>query len=311
MTSPPDKRKALGRGLGALMPPPPPPPASATGAAPASSIGNSVKRDFFTVGIEEVHPSGANPRSRFDEGQLTELAESIRQHGLVQPLIVRHRPPAEGTGFSLIAGERRWRAAQRAGLKQVPVVVKETSPRGAFELALVENLQRADLNPIEEAEAFRRMCDDFGYTQEQTAERVGRDRVSVSNALRLLKLPPRVRAMVADGELSMGHARALLGLGLDDARILETTAAQVASKGLSVRQTEAMVRREREPRVLPANGKPVDNKKTASARDLETRLSRSLKARVRVVEKSAQAGHIEIDYATLDDLDRLIEQLLR
>jgi ParB family chromosome partitioning protein len=285
-----EKRKALGRGLGALIPP--------VGSPPG------IKRDYFVVGIEEVHPSGQNPRRSFNEKALSELADSIRQQGLLQPLVVRVRTAEEGGGFTLIAGERRWLAAQRAGIKEVPAVVKEATDQQAFEMALIENLQRADLDPIEEAEAYRRMCDEYGYTQEELAERLGRDRVTITNALRLLKLPEPVRGMVSGGKLQMGHARALLGL--EDPQALVEAATRVAERGLTVRQTEELVRREKTPRLEPVLARP----QSASARDLEARLARTLQTHVRVVEKSAQAGRIEIDYASLDELDRLLDRLL-
>ena len=288
-----EKRKALGRGLGALIPP------------FGTSLGPGIKRDYFVVGIEEVHPSGQNPRRIFNEKALGELADSIRQQGLLQPLVVRVRTTEEGGGFTLIAGERRWLAAQRAGIKEVSVVVKEATDQQAFEMALIENLQRADLDPIEEAEAYRRMCDEYGYTQEELAERLGRDRVTITNALRLLKLPDPVRGMVSGGELQMGHARALLGI--EDPQALVQAATRVAERGLTVRQTEDLVRREKTPRLEPVPARP----QSTSARDLETRLTRALQTRVRVVEKTAQAGRIEIDYASLDELDRLLDRLLR
>jgi ParB family chromosome partitioning protein len=289
-----DKPKALGRGLSALIP----------GAAPISTI-TPARRDFFECAIEDVHPSEDNPRKRFDGEKLKELAETIRAQGVAQPLLVRAR--SDG-GFTLIAGERRWRAAQLAGLKQVPVVVKDVSATQAFELALVENLQRQDLNPIEEAEAFQRLVGEHRYTQEQLAERVGKDRATVANTLRLLKLPAKVRTYVATGELPMGHARALLGL--EDAAAIERSAARVISRQLSVRQTEELVRRERNGGVArpPAN-QPVPP--SAGVRDLVARLERHFGTRVRLSQKSQQAGTIEIDYASLDQLDGLLEKLLR
>jgi ParB family transcriptional regulator, chromosome partitioning protein len=289
----PDKRKALGRGLGALIP----------GASAAASP--TVKRDYFVCGIEEIHPSRENPRTRFDEAALDELAESIRAQGVVQPLVVRARPSSEGGGFTLIAGERRWRAAQKANLKDVPVVVKEATPAQAFELALVENLQRQDLNAIEEAEAYRRLSDEHGYTPERLAERVGKDRSTIVNTLRLLKLPAQVRTRVAAGELSMGQARALLGL--ETARAIEEAAERVVKGGLSVRQTEALVQRERH----PPEKRPAPLASPA-VRDLEQRLERALSVRVHLHEnpKTKGAGRLEIDYANLDELDRVLDRLL-
>lgn len=288
-----DKRKALGRGLGALIP----------GAA--SMPAPTARRDYFVCAIEEVHPSRENPRHGFDEPSLAELAESIRAQGLIQPLVVRARPASEGGGFTLIAGERRWRAAQRAGLKDVPVVVKEASPAQAFELALVENLQRRDLNPIEEAEAYRRLTEEHGYSAEQLAQRVGKDRATIANTLRLLGLPPSVLKLVATGELQMGHARALLGLG--GAEAIERAAARVVKEALSVRQTEALVQRER----APKKSAPEEKPRSPSVRDLEQRLERTLGVRARVVERGPGAGRLELDYRTLDELDRMLDRLLK
>lgn len=288
-----DKRKALGRGLGALIP----------GASGSHSP--TVKRDYFVCAIEDVHPSRGNPRQVFDEAALVELSESIRAQGVIQPLVVRARAAAEGGGFTLIAGERRWRAAQRAGLRDVPVVVKEATPAQAFELALVENLQRQDLNAIEEAEAYRRLADEHGHTPETLAARVGKDKSTIVNTLRLLKLPASVRGRVAGGELSMGHARALLGL--DGARAIEEAAERVVKGALSVRQTEALVQRERNP--LEKKSPP---ERTPAVRDLEQRLERALSLRVRLREhgKTKGAGTLEIDYANLDELDRVLDRLL-
>lgn len=337
-----DKRKALGRGLSALI------PSLGSGAAPASvtdpaaaaggegdvavhqspNLGGgaaataaavrtaAVRREFFLCPIEEIRPARDNPRQRFDEQRLQELADSIRAQGLVQPLVVRLLDAAEikqdqkrsepGGSFVLIAGERRWRAAQRAGLKEVPVVVKDVSATQAFELALVENLQREDLNPIEEAEAYRRLSDEFGYTQEELARRVGRERTTVANSLRLLKLPDKVRDQVATQKLSMGHARALLGL--ESAERMELTADRVVAKELSVRQTEDLVRRtQREEGRRP--GKTPEEKKTPAVRDVEDRLQKALGTRVTLRPKDARSGVIEVHYHSLDELDGLILRL--
>jgi len=289
------KRQALGRGLAALIPtgPPAEQDASASGR-PGSSL--------RSADIENIHPSGRQPRKRFDDARLNELAESIRSQGIIQPLVVRVRPAG---GFELVAGERRWRAAQRAGLHQVPVLVRDVAEPQAFELALVENLQREDLNPIEEAEGYQHLVAEFGYTQESLATRVGKERSTVANALRLLKLPPSVRAMVVEGRLSMGHARALLGLEEDP--VIERLARQTASRGLSVRQVEALVRREREGSSSPD---PPAQKESAAARDLSLRLQRALSARVKLVETGPGRGHIEIHYASLDELDAILAKIL-
>jgi ParB family chromosome partitioning protein len=253
--------------------------------------------------IESIHPSTKQPRKHFDDGRLDELAESIRSQGIIQPLVVRMRA---GGGYELVAGERRWRAAQRAGLHQVPAVVREVAESQAFEMALVENLQREDLNPIEEAEGYQRLVAEFGYTQESLSARVGKDRSTVANALRLLKLPPAVRGMVIEGRLNMGHARALLGLESDPA--IERLARQAASRGLSVRQVEALVKREREsgdrPPQQPAPTSPA-------ARDLVHRLEQALAARVKLVESSPKSGRLEIYYASLDELDAVLAKILR
>ena len=295
-----DKRKALGRGLAALIPGAGSPPAQQSAAQALLS------REFFECAIEDIYPSDDNPRQVFDDKKLGELAESIRNQGIVQPLIVRLR---DGGGYSIVAGERRWRAAQKAGLRAVPVVVKEVTPTDAFELMLVENLQREDLNPIEEAEAYQRLVTDHGYTQERLADRVGRERSTVTNSLRLLKLPGPVRGMVGAGRLSMGHARALLGL--EDGASMERAAERVMARELSVRQTEQLVRKERLPEGERENKPPQAVPPSAAVRDLEQRLERALATRVRVAQKDTQRGTIEIEYHSLDQLDTLLEKMLR
>jgi ParB family chromosome partitioning protein len=289
------KRQALGRGLAALIPAAAAPDAEERAQ---TKLGGSLR----AIDIENIHPSGRQPRKTFDDARLSELAESIRSQGVIEPLVVRMRPAG---GFELVAGERRWRAAQRAGLHQVPAIVREVTEAQAFEMALVENLQREDLNPIEEAEAYQHLVAEFGYTQESLAARVGRERSTVANALRLLKLPPSVRSMVVEGRLSMGHARALLGL--EDDAVIERLARQTASRGLSVRQVEALVRREREEGDRPA---PPPAKESPAARDLGLRLQRALSARVKLVEAAPGRGHIEIHYGSLDQLDAILARIL-
>ena len=288
------KRQALGRGLAALIP-------SASGPGVEGSARAPSGTGLRMLDIESIHPSTRQPRKHFDEGRLDELAETIRNQGIIQPLGVRNR---ESGGYELIAGERRWRAAQRAGLHQVPAVVRETSESQAFELALVENLQREDLNPIEEAEAYQYMLAEHGHTQESLSERVGKDRSTVANALRLLKLPPSVRAMVREGRLNMGHARALLGL--EDDPSIERLARQAASHGLSVRQVEALVKRERKGESRPASPEP-----SPAARDLVHRLEQALATRVKLVQTSPKSGRFEIHYASLDELDAILARILR
>lgn len=228
----PKERKGLGRGLEALI-------SSTEVAGPAPS-------GLTMAHVDDISPNPHQPRTRIESDALHELADSIREHGLIQPLIVTRRPEAEGTTgqpttYQIIAGERRWQAARLAGLAAVPVIVKEATEQEMLELALVENIQRADLNPLEEAAAYRQLMDEFGLTQEQVAAKVGRNRASVANSVRLLRLPEEVKALLAENRISEGHARALLGLSRAEdqcklAKIIE-------KRGLSVRQTEEAVRR--------------------------------------------------------------------
>lgn len=282
------KRKALGRGLSALIP-------------DAKEKQTSSSGDLYLCPIEKIKPSRSQPRQYFDSQQLEELVASIQKQGVVQPLVVR--PDKNGT-YILVVGERRWRAAQKAGLHDVPVVVRSVSELQAFELALVENLHRADLNPIEEAEAYQKLLDEHNYTQEQLAKRLSRDRSTVTNTLRLLKLPVRIQKALRSGALSPGHARALLAL--EKASLMEQAARQIIERQLSVRQTENLVKLLRQT--------PTKKKKTTvppNVRDLQDRLSRGLKTRVRLIPKQKNKGRIEIVYNSLDELDRLLEVLLK
>ncbi len=301
------KRKALGRGLAALIPGAPSPVSSlAVGsviARPRENAGDGTR----TIAIEDVHPSAGQPRKTFDDTRLDELAASIQTQGIIQPLIVRQR--AAG-GYELIAGERRWRAAQRAGLHEVPAVIRDVAPAQAFEMALVENLQREDLNPIEEAAGYERLIAEFGYTQEKLADRVGKERSTVANAIRLLRLPDSVRALVAQGRLSMGHARALLGL--ESVAAMERLARRTVSQDLSVRKVEEAVRRDR---AGSAGGGEKAGTATAArpspnARDLGLQLTRALGTRVDINEAAPGRGHIAIHYHSLDQLDALLERLV-
>jgi ParB family chromosome partitioning protein len=298
------KRKALGRGLAALIPGAPAPPLPAAPAAAAAArpaLGNGLR----VVAIEEVHAAPDQPRKTFDDARIEELAASIRAQGVIQPLVLRERD--QGDGYELIAGERRWRAAQRAGLHEVPAVVRDVAPTRAFEMAMVENLQREDLNPIEEAAGYQRLISELGYTQESLATRVGKDRSTITNSLRLLRLPDEVRGMVVAGRLSMGHARALLGLESTDAMV--RLARRIAAREMSVRQVETLVRRERDAAGGDA-GPPAPARPSASARDLEERLSRGIGARVKVVETGPGRGHLELHFHSLDELDAMIARLL-
>jgi ParB family chromosome partitioning protein len=251
------------------------------------------------LAIEAVQRNAAQPRKSFDEKRLEELAASIREHGVIEPILVRRH----GDGYRIVAGERRWRAAQRAGLKEIPAIVREANDREAFEVALVENLQRADLNAIEEAEAFDALVREHGLTQEQVAVRVGKERSTVANALRLLRLPADVRDQVRAGLLEMGHARALLPL--EKAEAIRKAAQQVVRDALSVRATEALVRRllaPPAPRAAPAGD-------SANVRALVARLEKRLGTRCRVVQRTAQAGRIEVDYGTLAELDGILDRI--
>ncbi len=281
------KRRALGRGLDALLP------------SASTSQGHGADRSVFTWPLEKIIPQKDQPRQHFDPQKLDELAASIREHGLVEPLVVRRVSGSDK--LELIAGERRWRALQRAGILEALVVVKDVSAKHAFELALIENVQREDLNPVELAEAYERLVREHGYTQEALADRLGKDRTTIANALRLLRLPQRVRAKVIAGELTEGHARALLGAG--DGATIEQLAERVIRGHLSVRATEALVRGRR------SKGKSVLQEKSASVRDLEQRLTRALGTKVEVRDRGNK-GEIAIPYADLDSLDRILDKLV-
>jgi ParB family chromosome partitioning protein len=305
--SEPQVKRALGRGLDALLPVP-------AERAPAGFGDKAV----FACPIERIVPLKGQPRQHFDDASLEELAQSIREVGLIEPLVVRKlagsgSDPILGDKYELIAGERRWRAAQKAGLRELLVVVKDVTPAAAFELAIVENIQRADLNPIELAEGYARLIKDHGYTQEKLADRVGKDRTTIANALRLLRLPANVREKVVHGELSEGHARALLAVPSDDE--LEKIADKVIRGRLSVRATEKLAKaaKLKAGKGADASGpQPAQTQesKSASVRDLEKRLTHALGTRVEVRD-AAGRGEVAIQYANLDQLDGLLERLFK
>jgi ParB family chromosome partitioning protein len=277
-----EKRPALGRGLSALIPDAP---------------GPAVNERSLDVDTDLLQPNQFQPRTSMDDARIEELARSIRANGIIQPIVVRK----VDAGYEIVAGERRWRAAQRAGLLKVPVVVRDIAEDRLLAVALIENIQREDLNPIEEAHAYRRLADDYQLTQEQIAEAVGKDRSSIANYVRLLKLPQEVRASVGSGALSMGHARALLGLPDDSSQL--RLARDVVAKQLSVRETESLVKKASEPvRIKP----PAD--KDVHTRAAEERLRFALGTRVRINRKR-KGGTIEIDFATEEELQRIFEVL--
>jgi ParB family chromosome partitioning protein len=256
------------------------------------------------VTLDKIVPSPFQPRKTFSEESLDELSQSIQQQGIIQPLIVRS---VKGK-YELIAGERRWRASQRAGLKELPVIVRQASDRDVLELALVENMQRADLNPIEEAEGFSLLVKDFKYTQEQVADRVGKSRAGVANALRLLSLPDLVRGYISSNQLSVGHGKVILSLSRKEEQI--KVADRVIRDHLTVRETEKLVQS-----LLQTNPTSKGKSKTANAspsnadwKDLEQRLQRKFVTKVRLVG-NGKTGRIEIDYFTPDDLDRVLQLL--
>jgi ParB family chromosome partitioning protein len=291
-------KHGLGRGLGALIPPP-------RAASPESGIRQ--------VDLAQIEPNPRQPRHNLQSPALEELAASIREHGLLQPLLLTTAAGSSvgGIRYQLIAGERRWRAAKLAGLRQVPAIVRGTTPQQMLELALVENIQRADLNPLEEAEAYRELMDDFGLTQEQVARKVGKDRTTVSNILRLLKLPVALKQAVLDETISEGHARALLQL--NDEGHEQSMLKRIIAKNLSVRQTEELVRRILEDpqknghRNNGALGDP--STKTAETRALEEDLRRALGTKVELV-RSHKGGKIVIEFYSDEELDAIYRRIV-
>lgn len=277
------KKRSLGKGLQALF----------------TEIEEAPLTDSVKVDIDSITVNPYQPRRNFDEDKMAELVRSILEHGILQPLIVR----PTGDGYELVAGERRWRAAKSAGLEQVPVIIRQFSPREMMEIALIENLQREDLNPLEEANAYRRLMDEFGYTQEQLAERLGKSRSAIANTLRLLALHAAVREKVEKGELTEGHARALLALPLEKQ---PEAAKKVAELGLSVRETERMVAGQ--PKAT--RGKGRERKQDAYILDMEERLRQCCGAPVKI-KTGARGGKIEISFFDLDELERLCDLMSR
>jgi ParB family transcriptional regulator, chromosome partitioning protein len=287
-----DPRKALGKGLHALLP-------ARTASEPAQTSQNAV----LTVSIEHVAPNPDQPRRDFEPAKLMELTRSIEQDGIIQPIIVRKAGP---TDFQIIAGERRWRAAKAAGLTHVPVIVRTADDQQVLELALVENIQREDLNPIELATAFYRMASELGMSHDQIGNKTGKERTTITNAVRLLQLPTKIQSMVAAKELSAGHARALLKF--EDESTQLGIATLCVAEGWSVRQIEEFTRKPASER--KAKTKPTDQTLDPNVKFAVTELERVLGTRVRIVERAAGAGKIEIDYYSADDLSRVYDQII-
>jgi ParB family chromosome partitioning protein len=286
------KKRGLGRGLGALIPP-------ASSPRPASA---EVQASATEIPVDRISPNPHQPRQSIDRDKLQELANSIAEHGLIQPLIVTQH----GYGYQLIAGERRWRASQLAGLATVPVIIKETSPQQMLELALVENIQRSDLNPLEEAEAYAQLISEFGLTQEAVAERVGKSRTAIANTVRLLNLPEQVKQSLADGTISEGHGRALLSLKRerDQLKALQL----IISRNLNVRQTETLVKQLQQNQQTPPKTK--SSHLTAYDRQLLARFESKLGTRVELKRSEGDAGKITIHFYSAEELQAIFEAIL-
>ena len=287
-------RKPLGRGLSALL----------GDTAPSEEQAVADRSAMHELDIDLIHPNPEQPRTRFAEQALDELAQSITVNGIVQPIVVR---PRDGR-YEIVAGERRWRAAQRAGLRKIPAAVKEVADDKLLELALIENIQRQELNPIEEAKAYRKLIDNIGFTQEEVAERVGRERSLVATAIRLLQLPDDVQGLIEEGKLSAGHGRAILMA--EGPATQRRVARKVIEGGLSVREAERLVKRAgRDGQAIETKG--VKSKKDPNFALAETKMARRLGTNVKIVPKGAgKAGRIEIEYYNPDDLDRVYQLIV-
>jgi ParB family chromosome partitioning protein len=290
------QKKVLGRGLGALIPQRP-----QQQAAPEVPAGEPMPpgNALMQLRIEQIAPNPFQPRKSFNESSIDELARSVAEHGIVQPLVVTR----SGDRYKLIAGERRFRAAQKAGLESVPVIVKEMTGEGEeLQVALIENIQREDLNPIEEALAYHQLHEEFGLTQEEIAKRVGKERSTVANFLRLVKLPDAVKKLLAAGQLSMGHARALLAV--DNAKKQEQLAERVVRKNLNVRQTEMLASEN-----SPKTAEKPEKEKDVFTRDAEDKLQRTLRAKVEI-DRKRRGGVVHIRFSSEEELIRLVDELM-
>src|SRR4030043_572527 len=281
------KRLALGKGVGALLP----------------EYGQPEPKTLLYCGIEEIIPNRSQPRKHFDESKLQELAESIKEKGILEPLLVRRTDQ----GYELIVGERRWRAAQKAGLKEVPVVVKEADRREVLEISLIENLQREDLNPIEAAESFKHLLEEFNIRQEDLSQRIGKDRTTITNSRRLLKLPLEVRNQLLQNRITSGHARAILSL--ENKEKQKELCALIIKKGLSVRETEAIVKRwsEKPKKAITPVKKRGDLESQLGS--LQDSLRKYLGTKVLITPRDKK-GKIEIEYYSHEDLERIVEAIL-
>lgn len=299
MSNAPEKRKALGKGLSALLPARPQQPgAPVNGPSTPAHPGGAAAQ----IPVSEIHPNPLQPRTSFEPARLEELAQSIRVNGIIQPLIVRK---VEG-GYELVAGERRWRAAKIAGMQTVPAIVQDISQERLLEVALIENIQREDLNPIEAAHAFDRLVRQMGLSHEEIGRRTGKDRSTIANSIRLLRLPPEVQQLVVDGRLAMGQARAILSIPEPLQQI--DIAKRAAAQGLSTRQVESLVRQITDPPPLGTDLQPP--LPDANTRAAITELERVLGTRVRIIARDEQRGRIEVEYYSQDDLHRIYSQIV-
>lgn len=284
-------RQTLGRGLSALLGEELPP---AAGAARSE------------IDIDLIEPNPEQPRTRFAEASLEELAKSIRANGVVQPIVLRQI----GGRYQIVAGERRWRASQRAGLRKIPAVIREVSDEKLLELALVENIQRQELNPIEEAKAYRKLIDTIGLTQEEVAERVGKERTVITTSMRLLRLPGEIQRVIEEGGLSAGHGRALLVI--DDPSVQREVANLAVDLGWSVRETERAVKKAHSKKQEPTVNKGISRTNDANVKAAETKLMRTLNTNVKIVpDKKGTGGKIEIEFYGTDDLDRVFQLIMK
>lgn len=292
------KKNGLGKGLDSLI------PDKANKPVAKTAEKNEKVVEGILVNINKVEPNRDQPRKNFDEDALLELSESIKQFGVLQPLLVQDKK----TYYEIIAGERRWRAAKMADLKEIPVIIKNLTEQEIVEISLIENIQRENLNPIEEAIAYKRLLTEFNLKQDEVAERVSKSRTAVTNSMRLLKLNEKVQQMVIDDMISTGHARALLGI--DDMEKQYATAQKIFDEKLSVRETEKLVKKMQQEKDTPEKGKKVlDPKMEAIFQDLEEKMKSVLGTKVSINQKDEKKGKIEIEYYSMDELDRIIDMI--